>query len=209
MWATWSTWGDCNFPCNTGFMARFRDCVSMVDGSVASLDDCKGQHSQAHVCNTHICLDPGEVLLRNKLVNNVQIIVEFVTEWTPWYSWHTCSVPCGGGLMSRERGCTYDGDPVPISDCTGRWTEANVECNTHSCEPPIPCPAPHFFAFNANESCCTNYYRKYDPETDPAFDGGVLLPNDLLNMCSDFIQCPNVPPPKYSTCFHNPEGDGK
>lgn len=128
-------------------------------------------------------------------------------EWTRWYSWEPCTIMCGGGTHYRQRGCTFDGTPVPVTDCTG-FSGQTEECNTHSCEPPAPCPADNYFIHNHNESCCKYYNRKYDPDVNPEFNGSPLLVTDPVDYCKDgaYLECPNVP--ILSTCYENPDGQG-
>ena len=154
------------------------------------------------------CLERGRLYQKNPFLIDFGFSVFFMTqEWTTWHAWGNCSELCEGGVYSRRRGCTFDGSPVPVSDCTG-YSAQSDECNTHECPPPIPCPADYYFAFSRNKSCCKYYNRVYDPDLSPELDGSSLLESDHPMFCSagDWIQCPIAP--LGSTCFSNPAGDG-
>ncbi len=56
--------------------------------------------------------------------------------WSGWITLKSCSLTCGGGLLSRTRYCE---SPAPMNggkDCVGHFQES-VECN------PQPCPTTH------------------------------------------------------------------
>ena len=74
---------------------------------------------------------------------------------------------------------------------------------------PIPCPTDYPFIINDNKTCCKYFRRKFDPNLGPPFDGSLLEISDPPDLCfgDQFAECANVP--LGSTCFANPDGDGR
>lgn len=55
-------------------------------------------------------------------------------QWSEWTQWSGCDVPCGGGLMVRNRTCS---NPPPKNggrDCEGMSRQTQT-CNTQTCGP--------------------------------------------------------------------------
>lgn len=52
--------------------------------------------------------------------------------WSNWNEWDKCSLPCGGGIRTRNRSCNT---PVPQHGgelCDGNDTE-HLQCNNQNC----------------------------------------------------------------------------
>lgn len=96
----WTVFGPCSESCGGGISTR--TCTNPTPQFGGA--DCDGPASIA--CNTDPCPpDP-------------------VCTWNPWSA---CTVPCGGGTMSR----TCDG--CPIADCPGGVPASTSTCNTQAC----------------------------------------------------------------------------
>ncbi|XP_065652899.1 coadhesin-like [Hydra vulgaris] len=52
-WSDWTTWSQCNQPCNGGVMKRFRDCINPIPSSGGR--ECDGINKDVVSCNMHKC----------------------------------------------------------------------------------------------------------------------------------------------------------
>ncbi|XP_065641467.1 A disintegrin and metalloproteinase with thrombospondin motifs adt-1 isoform X4 [Hydra vulgaris] len=52
-WSDWTTWSQCNQPCNGGVMKRFRDCINPIPSSGGR--ECDGISMDVVSCNMHKC----------------------------------------------------------------------------------------------------------------------------------------------------------
>ena len=54
------------------------------------------------------------------------------TFWSPWGSWSTCNLTCGGGYRQRTRKSMFPDSEV-VASFAG-WSSEEERCNTFECE---------------------------------------------------------------------------
>ncbi|MFH1781432.1 MAG: thrombospondin type-1 domain-containing protein [Patescibacteria group bacterium] len=115
-WQT-SSWGDCSVPCEGGTQTRDVWCQRQ-DGTNMGSDcdiysgcECVTKPVTSQECNTQPC---------------------YTYSYTGW-SCGSCSVSCGGGIITCTRSCQRsDGASVDCSYCGG-YCSYTESCNTQSC----------------------------------------------------------------------------
>ncbi|XP_052103565.1 uncharacterized protein LOC127737073 [Mytilus californianus] len=110
-WSPWGTWDVCSVTCGEGVSFKRRICF----GQSVNDDEqviCIGDESENKTCQEDPCpVDGG---------------------WSNWNEWDKCSLPCGGGIQTRNRSCN---DPLPQHGgelCDGNENE-HLQCNNHNC----------------------------------------------------------------------------
>ncbi|CAG2224126.1 HMCN [Mytilus edulis] len=110
-WSPWGTWDACSVTCDTGISFKRRICF----GQSVNDDEqviCIGDGTENKTCQNDPCpVDGG---------------------WSNWNEWDKCSLPCGGGIQTRNRSCN---NPVPQHGgklCDGNDTE-HLQCNNQNC----------------------------------------------------------------------------
>ena len=53
-------------------------------------------------------------------------------DWADFGNWSECSVPCGGGTVTRTRTCTNPSPAYGGADCVGEKNETRT-CNENKC----------------------------------------------------------------------------
>ena len=97
-WGVWGEWTTCSASCNGGTRYRTRVCQNgnSCIGFYYEIDDS---------CNSNPCV---------------------VATWSEWSEYSSCSLTCGGGIMTRTRECSIQGQ------CIGPTTQS-LACNVNSC----------------------------------------------------------------------------
>ncbi|KAF4095523.1 hypothetical protein G5714_023126 [Onychostoma macrolepis] len=106
----WTSWSQCSVSCGLGSLFRQRNILrdARPGGS------CGGAQFDSRACFLQACPVDGQ--------------------WSEWTQWSGCDVPCGGGLMVRNRTCS---NPPPKNggrDCEGMSRQTHT-CNTQTCDP--------------------------------------------------------------------------
>ncbi|XP_063427238.1 uncharacterized protein LOC134710771 [Mytilus trossulus] len=131
-WSPWGTWDACSVTCGEGVSFKRRICF----GQSVNDDEqviCIGDGTENKTCQNDPCpVDGG---------------------WSNWNEWDKCSLPCGGGIRTRNRSCN---DPVPQHRgklCDGNETE-HLQCNNQNC-PGGSCTdaTAYFYDENISISC--------------------------------------------------------
>ncbi|KAL8608110.1 hypothetical protein ACOMHN_016565 [Nucella lapillus] len=110
LWGSWEPWGPCSLSCGVGAQQRQRQCNNprpQFNGA-----PCQGEGVQQQPCRNQLCAVDGQ--------------------WGLWLSWSPCTVSCGGGLRSRQRGCDNPRPQFSGTDCVGPDTQRDY-CNNDPC----------------------------------------------------------------------------
>ncbi|WAR18815.1 HMCN1-like protein [Mya arenaria] len=104
---SWSEWGSCSVTCESGVVARSRDCIGAVGSGT-----CPAVSVETNPCSLGPCpIDGG---------------------FNSWSSWDTCTATCDDGTQSRSRTCTNPEPQYGGLDCVGDSTESQT-CNDGYC----------------------------------------------------------------------------
>ncbi|CAJ0958170.1 unnamed protein product, partial [Mesorhabditis belari] len=115
-WNQWGSWSSCSKSCGGGVQVRTRTCNTQC-----GVCTCQGPATEERACNSQACCS-----------------------WTQWSEWSACSVSCGNGIQTRNRGCSCadnscPGSSIDVSDCAAR-VPCPI-CNT-CYQPPQPIVPP-------------------------------------------------------------------
>ncbi|KAK3095541.1 hypothetical protein FSP39_015906, partial [Pinctada imbricata] len=143
-WSDWGSWGSCSLTCGGGTRSRDRTCTNPTPIGTGST--CSGDSTSTESCNTQNCPIDGN--------------------WGSWGSYGSCTLTCGGGLMTRSRVCDNPAPQYSGQDCVGSSTSQD-NCNTHNC--PIDGAWATWGAWQTcSVSCGGGTQYKYRTCTDPA-----------------------------------------
>ncbi|XP_013378635.1 SCO-spondin [Lingula anatina] len=110
MWSTWSGWTGCSVTCGTGSQSRSRTCTNPPPSNGGA--DCIGGTTESQICTLDPCpIDGG---------------------WGSWSTWSSCTVTCGGGVISRSRSCDSPPPQFGGQNCSGSDVDTQ-ECATNTC----------------------------------------------------------------------------
>ena len=131
VWGAWSVWETCSVTCGGGTQERNR---TISQPALNNGTDCVGNDTESKSCNNNGC--PGNAEIQSHKIEKYSILklYQYILvncTWSPWSSWETCSVTCGGG--SQERNRTISQPALNNgTDCVGNYTESQA-CNNNSC----------------------------------------------------------------------------
>lgn len=152
---SWSPWGPCSKPCDTGAAPGVSRRVRAVVGNDTSNVVCSADLEETKVCNTNLC-------------SAIPCV------YTPWTQWSSCSLQCGiGGEQLRTR------TPVRMSEPNAACVQppaAGELPPTHETRPCIPAApscrpnAPCDVSVWSQWSACT---QRCQPQTSTAIGSRV------------------------------------
>jgi hypothetical protein len=151
----WSPWSACSATCGVASRSRQRTCTSPTPANGGKT--CSGPETETQSCD-HLAPCHGKLQQKQyeriescsfigRRMSSDQISMFSLAaaglgtttggSWSAWSAWLECSVPCGGGVQSRQRVCHV--------------TTSNQSCvgNTHdwrSCKMD-PCPGESYVVF--------------------------------------------------------------
>ncbi|XP_016091061.1 LOW QUALITY PROTEIN: SCO-spondin [Sinocyclocheilus grahami] len=106
----WTSWSQCSVSCGLGSLFRQRNILR----DARSGGSCGGAQFDSRACFLQACPVDGQ--------------------WSEWTQWSGCDVPCGGGLMVRNRTCSNPPHKNGGRDCEGMSRQTHT-CNTQTCGP--------------------------------------------------------------------------
>lgn len=132
----WTEWTECTAECGGGLHNRSRTIITEGAGRGRRCED--EPLEQEEVCNDHCCA--------------------IDCEYSEWSEWTECPVPCGGGIIYRNRTITVEGECGGI-ECDHDSLEEEEACNTHCCA--VDCEVSEFTLTEpCNETC--GGYEEYN-----------------------------------------------
>ncbi|XP_048581714.1 uncharacterized protein LOC5511228 isoform X2 [Nematostella vectensis] len=108
----WSKWTECDRPCGTGMMTRWRSCANPIPQHGGQLCDYIGPDTERKACTFGPCKTDGS--------------------WSSWTEWSDCTQECGDGVRTRSRYCDNPSPAAGGSDCAGK-SEEYTYCKKRDC----------------------------------------------------------------------------
>ncbi|CAL1127820.1 unnamed protein product [Cladocopium goreaui] len=133
VWGDWTDWSVCQFTCGGGESIRTRKVTIMAQGEGQS---CEGSTKDTRECTKNDC--PVDCI------------------WADWSKYSTCSVTCGPGTKSRNRGFQQVAQFGGVA-CPGNATQFG-ECNLGDC--PVDCLYADWDSWGGCSKSCGGGIRK-------------------------------------------------